>query len=140
MKTLIAHRVSGEDIKTVEKLCSKVAKSLNNAGVDNVYCTTLDANCDHIALGPRATMKYVFKHILECDFLFVLMTSEEKSEGLLMEVGLASGNNLPIIVAVKNGIKNTFVPQMADLVIEWGNESDLCQKVESTDFDAICKK
>lgn len=135
MRTFIAHRVSGEDPKALRRLVTKIRTALRAAGLDEVYCVFLDSKLDPNTLGPKATMNHAFRKIGGCDFVFVLLHSEQKSEGVLMEVGFAFGCDIPMVVAVQEGVTDTYIPEFADQVIWWRGVDDLCEAIRTTEFN-----
>lgn len=78
-------------------------------------------------------MQKAFREIDECDGLFVLIASSDKSEGQLMEVGYSIAKGKRIVAAVQNDAK-TYVSELADVVISWADAKDLTEKIGSTDI------
>lgn len=139
MKTFVAFRFTGEDPKVLEPLLTAVRDSLTNKGVE-VYCTFFDeAEFQDKSLTARQIMDHAFAIIDNTDFLFVVQTSESKSEGMLMEVGYCLAKHIPIAVANKKGITGTYVPQMADLLIEWESTEDLATKIQKSNLSKFSK-
>lgn len=85
-------------------------------------------------MGPREIMTHALKIIDDCDFLFVLLTGPEKSEGMLMEVGYCLAKGIPVLVAVKEGVEGTYLPKMTDHVIVWADQSDLAHQIATLDL------
>ncbi|MEX2028059.1 MAG: nucleoside 2-deoxyribosyltransferase [Candidatus Curtissbacteria bacterium] len=137
MKAFIAYRFTGENPDELNKLMSAVCEALKAGGVE-AYCTLFDSKelMDKTA-GAREIMDHAFSKIDESEFLFVLQTSENKSEGMLMEVGYCVAKNIPIVVASKEGFNNTYLPQMGSHTIAWSDTTDLQEKIRSTNFRKI---
>lgn len=74
-------------------------------------------------------MAHAFYVIDNSDILFVIQTSEERSEGMLMEVGYSIAKKKIIIVATKSGVHNTYLPTMGTIAFEWSNLEDLSEKI-----------
>lgn len=129
MGYFVAYRHTGADPKRLEKLLPAVCDSLTERG-HAVYCTYFDEE-QFKATGqkPRQIMEHAFSKIEEMGGLFVVMDSEEKSEGMLMEVGYCAARGLGVIVAKRNGIENTYVPNMANSSFEYQDIEDLKQKI-----------
>ena len=131
MKLFLAYRFTGEKKEDLEKILVTVRDSLQKNGVE-VYCSFFDQETfASKKSSARDIMDHAFSVLDKSDMLFVLQTSENKSEGLLMEVGYAIAKNIPIAVAIKEGVKNTYLPEMAGSVIRWKNLQDLVKQVES---------
>lgn len=139
MKTFIAYRFTGEDPKELEPLLTTVRDSLKAKGVDS-YCTFFDeVEFNGKLLSARQIMNHAFGILDDIDFLFVVQTSENKSEGMMMEVGYCIAKHIPIVVATKIGVGATYLPQMAEVAIEWQTVEDLKEKIKNTDFGVIRK-
>ncbi len=129
MKAFIAYRFSGENITKVMPLLMAVRDSLKKKGVES-YCTLFDEErFRNNGMSAKEIMSHAFSIIDDSDFLFVLQRSEEKSEGMLMEVGYCIAENKPIIVATKSRIYNTYLPQLATIAFEWSGIEDLSEKI-----------
>ena len=134
LRTFIACRVTGEDPDTLRTILQDICQALGEVEVD-VYCTFLDPNEAVSKNGnARAVMDHAFRVIDGVDFLLVLQTNEEKSEGMLMEVGYCIRGMIPIVVATKSGLTGTYLPQMAQHVIRWDSVEDLLAQIRGTDF------
>ncbi len=107
-------------------------------GID-VYCNFFDADLPLRAKNfkPHDYVIDTFKRIDGSDILFVILNSESKSEGMILEIGYAIAKNIPIVIAVKEGITNTYLPGMATFSLTWENEEDLLEKISTIDFPAI---
>jgi nucleoside 2-deoxyribosyltransferase len=137
MKTFLAYRFTGEDPKLLEPLLITIREALKEKGIDS-YCTFFDEDeFKDKSLNARQIMEHAFKIIDESDFLFVLMTSENKSEGMLMEVGYCVAKGIPIIVAVKEGINKTYVPEMSEMKIIWSNADQLAGLIKESYIQKI---
>jgi nucleoside 2-deoxyribosyltransferase len=125
MKTFIAYRSSDEDPQVVEPLMIAIRDAFKARGVE-AYCTFFDeAMLKDKSLNARQIMEHAFGIIDDSDFLFVVQTSNNKSEGMLMEVGYCLAKNIPIIVATKDAVTQTYVPSMASQSFNWGTIEDL---------------
>lgn len=74
-------------------------------------------------------MEHAFGVIDGSDFLFVVKTSDEKSEGMLMEVGYCLAKKIPIIAAIKDMVSKTYVPAMASQSFRWSTIEDLAKGI-----------
>ena len=54
---------------------------------------------------------------------------------MILEIGYAIAKNIPVIVAIKDDIKDTYLPNMANKTITWNNVNDLLEKMQETDFN-----
>lgn len=132
MRAFIAYRNTGEDPAQLRILLQAVVAALKERGIDG-YCTLLDepkVGPTGNGLSAREIMAHAFAVIDNSHLLFVLQTSDFKSEGMLMEIGYCRAINVPIVVAQKAGVGNTYVPQMAQTAFQWTNVEDLHQKIQ----------
>ena len=137
MKSFIAYRFTGEDPEQLEPVLTSITKSLSSKGVD-AYCTFFNQDEFSSAdISARDIMQHAFEVINGIDFLFVLITSEAKSEGMIMEVGYCLAKDIPIVVAVKDGVSKTYIPEMALKTITWSNIQDLRDKIDQLDLKSM---
>lgn len=127
-KSFISYRHKGEDPDKLLKLLTAVRDGLSESGI-SAYCTFFDEDAfQEKNPGARDIMDHAFKKINTVDVLFVILTSDEKSEGMLMEIGYALAKKIPIVVAAKSTVKVSFVPQMGTYSIVWSDIADLAHK------------
>lgn len=139
MKAFLAYRHTGESLKNLEHLLGDVRDALAVSGID-AYCTFFDeAEFQNKSLNARQIMEHAFEMIDTRDLLFVIQTSENKSEGMLMEVGYCVAKSIPIVVAVRSDVRHTYLPEMGDIVISWKDIDDLHKQIKNTDFSVLTK-
>lgn len=137
MKAFIAYRHTGEKTEELERLLGTARDALKQASVDS-YCTFFDeAEFQDRSLGAAGIMKHAFSIIDGSDLLFVIQASENKSEGMLIEVGYCMAKNIPIVVAVKSDVDHTYLPDMGNITIRWNDVEDLRHQITATDFSDL---
>ena len=130
MKTyFLAYRFSGESDDVLNERLSLTVESLKQAEID-AYCNFFDNHVmDSKTLSKRQIIDKAFKKIDESDGLFVLIASNDKSEGQLFEVGYSIAKGKKIIAAVQENV-TTYVSDLADEVIIWSDLPDLGTKLK----------
>ncbi len=130
MKTFIAYRSTGEDPQQLEPLLTALQDTLKSRGIE-AYCTFFDEQMiKDKKLDQRQIIEHAFTEIDKVDFLFVLLTSDNKSEGMLMEIGYCLAKGIPIVAAVKTGIQGSHIPAVADQHFEWLDIKGLLQAIQ----------
>jgi len=125
----VAYRHTGESPEVLEPMLSSVVKGLNKLGIET-YCTFFsESDFQDKSHHAQQIMEHAFKTIENKDLLFVVMASQQKSEGMLMEVGRFYGRK-PIVVARHKDVRDTYVPEMADLHFEWNTPKELTALTE----------
>jgi len=130
MKIQLAYKFTGEDTeKLTEEL--KIIKSILEERGHEIYIPVLDPerpdNKKELFLGTIDRIK-------DIDIFLVLMKSEAKSEGMLMEVGHAFGLGKKVILAINKDVKNTHLRELIDNIIEFENIDDLYNKLKEIDI------
>lgn len=129
MKVFISYRFTGEDPNELKEILQKVCSSLARAG-HNHFCSFWKGD---FFSKNKFTNKQILKHALaeleKSDIYLAFIKSEEKSEGILIEAGYALAKGKKFILAIKKGIKTTFMREIADKVIEFENLEDLYDKL-----------
>ena len=129
MKFFIAQRVTGEDKDELTEESKRIA-SILEASKHEVYCTMFVDIKEFEKQTKKAMMEHAFKEIGNSDALLVIVRTEEKSEGMLMEVGYALGKKKKIVLLIKNEVKNTYLRELADKVLEFKDVDDLHNKLK----------
>lgn len=131
MKTFIAYRHTGEKTAFLEQVLTTVQQAFARRGIE-AYCTFFDkALLENTSLGARDIMDHAFSVIDTADFLFAIQASEYKSEGMLMEVGYCIAKDIPIVVATKQGIDSTYLPEMGSRGFAWHDMQTLAEGIRS---------
>jgi hypothetical protein len=129
MGFLLAYRHTGADPERLEKLLPAVKGAIEQTGHE-AYCTYFDEEeFQGSGHGPKEIMDHAFQKIEELGGLFVLVDSDEKSEGMLMEAGYCIAKNIGFIVAKRVGV-STYLDKLALQSFEYNDIDDLVQKIE----------
>lgn len=134
MNILIAYRFTGEDPVELGETLGKIAGTLRSAG-HYVYCSIEDETWFRAEKRTNGDiMRHAFEQLNNSDIVLAFVRSDEKSEGMLLEVGYAMGKGKRIALALKRGVKTTSIQDMADPVIEFDSVDDLCEKLKTQNF------
>jgi tRNA A37 threonylcarbamoyladenosine dehydratase len=141
IKGFISYRFTGEKIDVLEKTLAPIQNKLKEVGID-AYCNFFDK--DLLVRSKNFKQQdYVFDAYKTINngvnLIFVLITSDNKSEGQILEFGYSIAKNIPIVVAIKEGVAGTYLPGMANLVIQYKDINDLLEKISETDFNYLIK-
>jgi len=126
MKFFIAYKVTGENVEELEKTIKTICSAIKEKGHE-YYCTIEEESFEEKS--RKDMMDHAFHKINDADALFVFINSEGKSEGMLMEIGYALGNNKKIILAINKKVQKTYLREIADKVIEFNNIEDIKDKI-----------
>lgn len=133
----IAYRHTGEKTEYLQELLSTVKDALAKAGVD-AYCTFFeDAEFKNKSLEAYQIMEHAFSVIDESDMLFVIQATENKSEGMLMEVGYCIAKDIPIVVAASSKVEHSYLSEMATASFKWDDLQNLKKLIREADFSEI---
>jgi len=132
MEIFIAQRVSGEDMNKLKEESNKIIEILKQKGHD-CYCT-LNEDDSFQEITKKEMMAHAFEKINNSDALLVIMRNENKSEGMLMEVGYVLAKKKNIILLIKSDVKNTYLRDIADKIIEFEDVGDLYDKLKEIEL------
>lgn len=128
-KIFLSYKFTGEDINGLNKTVGKIISTLRSIGYE-VFCTLEDESWfQENKKTNREIIERAFQYLNKSDITLVFVHSNEKSEGMMIEIGYAIAKNKPIILALQRGIKTTFLAEMAKSVIEFDSIDDLCDKL-----------
>lgn len=126
MKIQLAYRFTGENEKTLLAQLKRIKTILEN-NKHKTYIPVLDPDRPS---EKKALFLNTLKKLDSADAILALIKSDEKSEGMLMEIGYAWGKNKKLIIAINKDVKNTHMREFADILIEFSDIDDLYEKLE----------
>jgi hypothetical protein len=81
---------------------------------------------------PKDFMDTALIELEKSDIVFVVMASERRSEGMLMEIGAAYHLNKKIILARHESADGkSYVNLFADKTVDWKTNEDLAQIIKT---------
>jgi len=128
MKIFIGQRVTGENITNLKNESMKLVEVLKSNG-HKPYCTFLESN-GFDNKSNKEKMDIAFKKIKDSDLFFAIVRNENRSEGLLMEIGYSIAKKKIIYLAINEDVQNTYLREIAKKVIEYKNFEDLLNKIK----------
>jgi nucleoside 2-deoxyribosyltransferase len=130
MKIFLSYRFTGEKIEELKEVIGKICSGIGQSG-HNHYCSF---NSEDFYKSNKFTNKQILEHALNelevSDCILAFVKSEEKAEGMLLEIGYAKAKNKKFILAIKKGIKTTFLREIAEKIIEFKDIDDLTKQLE----------
>lgn len=130
MKIFLSYRRTGKKIEELKEIIKKICLSIEKSGY-NQYCSF---NSENFYKSNKFTNKQILEHALNeldtSDCILAFVKSEEKSEGMLLEIGYAKAKGKKFILAIKKVIKTTFLREIADKIIEFKDIDDLTKQLE----------
>ena len=129
-KIFIGQAVTGHDINTLKAEMEKIYSILKQRGY-SVY-STLEEEGKDIFKKAGDWVIHAFKCIDDNDVFLAIVRTEYKSEGLLIEIGYALSKKKKIILAINKNIKNTYIRDFTDHVIEFDDFKDLINRLSKT--------
>lgn len=125
MKIYLAYRFTGEDPAILDQELDTIGEILKQ-GDHEVFCSFCKEKyfCDN-NFDNNEIINYCLPQIESSDILIAYIKSNEKSEGMLLEIGYALGKGKRVIVLIKEGVKTNFVTDLASQVIRYGDFSEL---------------
>lgn len=117
--------MTGENEAEVIERMKLVASALQVAGHE-AYCQSLDQRVPELQ-GVAALLKYALEVLATCEALVVIVTSDRKSEGVLMEVGAALVADKPVYLFWHTTANEdlSHLPKIATKVFRWQTNDDL---------------
>lgn len=123
-KIFCSYAFTGEDKLKVEARMCRVVDLLERCGCE-VYCNLFDDATDNYN-NPRQFLRRAIGQMNECDKILVIQTSPRRSEGMLIEIGVAMARNKSILLAQhQSATGKSYLPDLAKRTRTWQNESEL---------------
>ena len=130
MKLFLAYRFSGEDKLILQEFLSRISQTIKELGHETfIFCRDRQ-NWGEVKMDSTEIITEALKELRQCDAILAIQNGDEKSEGLLLEVGYAKGLGKKIFLAISKDAKRPFLRGISDQVIEFNSIDDLVQKIE----------
>lgn len=127
MKVFCAYAYTGEDTKTVTERMTKIYDLLTGLKL-KPYVDLFDDDANDLSEAGDFIRLTVGK-LSGYDTLFVISTSERRSEGMLMEIGAALAAGKRIIYAQhETAVGKTYIPELAEYTFVWQTDDDLLEQ------------
>lgn len=126
MKIQLAYRFTGENVEELLEQLKNI-KQILEKNKHTTYIPVLDPNRPK---EKKSLFLNTLKKLDSADAILAIIKSNEKSEGMLMEIGYAWGKDKKLIIAIHKDVKNTHMREFADILIEFSDTKDLYKKLE----------
>jgi nucleoside 2-deoxyribosyltransferase len=123
-KVFCSYAYTGEDESVVRRRMRTVVDTFSAIGI-LAFC-----DLDDPAVKPLTDPKEILTHDLSVlknkDVVFIVMTSERRSEGMLIEIGAAFAAGKPLILARHtSAVGKTYLDTLAAYTFDWTSEAEL---------------
>ena len=131
MKLFCSYAYTGEDVEAVTHRMQMVVETLQ-ANDHEVYCPLFDESvAPYQAVNDvRSIFKHAFEGIHRQDAVVVIIASERRSEGQLIEIGAALSQDKPVYLRQHNtAVDKSYVPKLLSQTYTWETSEDLKNQV-----------
>src|SRR3989304_9993213 len=128
-KVFIGQAVTGMDTDSLKKETERVVNALKKSGY-NVY-STMEKEGKNTFKKKGDWVLHAFEEIDKSDVFLAIVRTEHRREGMLMEIGYVLSKKKKLFVAINKNVKNSYLPDFANKVIEWKNFDDLIKQLEN---------
>lgn len=133
-KILLSFRYTGESKEELKETTEKIGQSLTKGDLEYFCAFEREEFFKENDFTGKQILEYTLKQLDVCDCILAFIKSEEKSEGMLLEIGFGLAKNKKFILAIKKGIKTGFLHAIADQVIEFESLDELYAKLEKLEL------
>jgi len=128
MRVYIAYKFTGADKTELKERLEKLSKLIEETLGWETFIFFRDAqNWGEIKMDIKEVTQKAMQEIEKCDA--ILVEASEKANGVYFEVGYAKALNKKIIIIHKKDKEANFLDSTADVVIEYGDDEDLREKL-----------
>ncbi len=139
-KVFIAYRYTGEPEEKLMEMVARLKASLVSVGLEAICSFESEDDFQKAGMNPGNIVEYMCRKLSEMDYLLAVVKTDDKSEGMLIEVGYRNAlkdhklTHPLFILAVKRGVY-THMRFMANVVLEFEDLEDLCVKISHLSFE-----
>lgn len=126
MKIYCSYAYTGEDQVQLQQRLEHVVEEIERLG-HTPYCYHFS---DHRTsdIAPNDALTEALAQLKSCDAIFVIVSSDRRSEGQLMEVGAALALGKRVFVGQhQTAVDKTYVPSLAEHTFVWDSLNDLIE-------------
>ncbi len=134
MKIFVSFRYTGADQQSLAALMPIVRDSLVSQHIETYCPFFFEEAYRKQNFTTRQVFDEVFRELSTCDCVVVILNSNEKSEGMLIEIGYAIAKGIPIVLAKHTDVKQTYLPQLIPTMITWSSLDDLADALRRFEF------
>lgn len=127
MKLFCSYAYTGEDVTTVTERMRKVVDTLTAQG-NEVYCPLFDEQVAPLEAvnDVKGIFTHAFEGIKRQEAVVVIISSERRSEGQLMEIGAALSEEKPVyLLQHQAAVKTSYLPKLVTKTYVWSSEKEL---------------
>lgn len=132
VRFFIGQAVTGQSVADLNSELEKIYEVLEDRGHSSY--DTLREGDRFEKKSKLKIMEHAFAEIRGCDAFLAIVRSEKKSEGMLMEIGYCLANRKRIVLVIKRDVKDTYLRELADVVIEYEDSEDMIKKLKEEDY------
>ncbi len=129
-KIFISYKFTDEVLSELQENMAKISKSFRDKG-HSIFCSI---ESEEMYQKNKYTVAQMMSHALSelsnSDAMFVYNSSDQRSEGMLIEMGYALAKNKPIILAAKKGININSSKGIATTLVEFDSLEDLLIQIK----------
>lgn len=126
----MSYRFTGEKTEELKSVIGNICSALEKAG-HNHFCSFWRGDFfNENRFTHKQILEYALNELENSDCLLAFVKSEEKSEGMLIEIGYAIAKKKKFYLAIKKGIKTTFIREIANKIIEFETLEELYSKLK----------
>lgn len=125
-RVFISYAHTGQKKEEVEERIKLISEELSRAGI-SFYCNLYDPIIETFK-SPGEYIKDAAARLKECNTAIVLKASEHRSEGQLIEVGVAMAMGIPVFLLIhESAIGHTYLndPLIATKTVIWSTKETL---------------
>lgn len=129
MKIFIAYRYAGEDPSSLKETLEEITSIFKRRGISVFYSFAYEDLFQEKRFSYKQILDFALHALDESDYIFALIKSQEKSEGMLLELGYAYAKNKRIILAQQKDVRTNFLQELAEQTLSFSDLEDLYKQV-----------
>ncbi len=130
MKIFLSYRFTGQDPQLLQENITKISAALTAAGHEVWHSLDSEEHYRAKQFNNKQIMEHALQNLDQADVLLAFVNSEEKSEGMLVEIGYALARGKKFILAIQKSLQTTSIKLMASQVLEFSDLDDLCAQLK----------
>jgi nucleoside 2-deoxyribosyltransferase len=131
MKFFIAYKYTGSDLNETETALKGIEQALEKSGHESYCKFASQKNYDEKSFDVKQIMSEAFSHLEEADAILAFVNSDQRSEGMLIEIGYAYAKGKRVVVAARKGSGVNTAKSLADKFIEFNDLEELYKELET---------
>jgi len=129
MRIYLSYRFTGADQVELKQDMELICAALSAAGHEPFCALWTTESRMEKKFTHKQVLDFCYGELDKCDAVLAYVSSDKKSEGMLLEIGYCLAKGKRLFLAIKRGVSTVFLREISEKVIEFDDVDGLCKEL-----------